>query len=1020
MLRGPGGAVLGVEHHLSELNFRILGEVEVSSGDRLIPITSARQRIVLACLLMAPNHVVPVERLIESVWEDNPPSTARGQIQICVSGLRRLLGDPQVISTTSSGYSINAAPDQLDYIQFDRMLAKARAAEAEGRLAEAIGQLDAALGLWRGSALTGVPGLAAETMAHRLEERRIMTLENKISIQLTLGVHQDLIDDLLTITADHPLRERPYGFLMLALYRSGRQAEALTVYRRARKILVDELGLEPGEALRDLERAILSHDTSLDLAETAELEPPNRSARPPRQLPATVPGFVGRTAEVAELAAVLAPANADESDSPDIPIAVVTGQPGCGKSALVLHAAHQLRDRFPNGQLYAEMRGSTAQRASPMDVLGRFLRALGVPAPDVPLDPDERVSMFRSLVAFRKILLVLDDAADEEQIAALLPGSPGPAVLVSSRSRLPALLGAHVVDPGLLPDADATRLLELTAGKARVAGDRAAVEKLVNLCGGLPVAIRIAGVRLAAHQHWTVGTLVSRLADQQHRLDELSHGGVGVRPLLSMVYESLSPDGRRLFRLLGTLELHDIIPLVAAAALDRGLGEAARRLDELATVRLLDVQPESDGQSARYFFPDLVRVFAVECAEQAAAAGRDAPGAPDQQCESATDRDAVGRVLSRVLTVASEAYRRIYGGDYTWLRGGAPQWAAPETELAQLLDDPLAWLDAQRPIIRTAISQAARLGLDEYCWELAVTAVAVYEAYGLFDEWRDTHLEALRATRAAGNRRGQAAVLVSLGSLGVAQHSKDDVDMLLEALALFEEVGDQIGQAMALRNLAHLDRIQGRAAVAVQRYERALGAFRDTGDVVAQAHVLSGLGRAYLDLGQPERAAVLAAESLELAENLGNRRLQSQALYRLGEIHLRAPSGKLAAKAAFERSLELTRALGDKVGESYSLCGLGQAALELGELDSAEIHLNEAVKICRTANERNVQAQAVFGLGRVHEERQEHENAELYYVRAANAFARQENGPWHARTVAALERVREVAGQLPSIFRGEE
>jgi DNA-binding SARP family transcriptional activator/energy-coupling factor transporter ATP-binding protein EcfA2 len=633
------------------VSFRMLGEFEVRAGNRLIAI-SPRQRIVLATLLMVPNQVIPVERLIDSVWDSEPPSTARSQIQICISALRRTLGKPGLINTGLSGYSIKVRPDQLDYIQFDQALARARTAEVDGRLAEAVAELDVALQLWRGSALIGVPGRATKTLANRLEERRVMARENRISIRLSLGAHDELIDELLEMTADYPLRERPYGLLMLALYRAGRQAQALTVYHEARRILLDELGIEPGESLRNMERAILSHDQSLDLAEVAVPAPRCGPTQPPCQLPADIADFVGRADLVEEIVGMLTSTNSKTRSTPGCPVAVITGQPGCGKSTVALHIAHLVRDQFPSGQLYVDMRGSTDQPTLTRDVLSRFLRALGVPGEVVPVDADERVTMLRSIVASRRTLLVLDDVLDEEQISDLLPGAIGPAVLISSRSRLPAISGADRFDPDLLTEHEAVQLLKLTAGKARVDGDREGTLNLVRLCGRLPLALRIAGVRLAAHPHWTVSTLADRMSDEEHRLDELSHGSVEVRSLLAMVYKSVGPRARHLFRLIGTLDLRDITPLMAAALLDTDLGEASRQLDELAMARLLNAEPDGEGRQAHYSIHSLVSVFAAECARKT----------EDEDALESEQRAAAERLLSRLLTVAG---RRVSGATRT-------------------------------------------------------------------------------------------------------------------------------------------------------------------------------------------------------------------------------------------------------------------------------------------------------------------------------------------------------------------
>ncbi len=981
---------------MAETAFRVLGPLTVRIDGRAVPVNAARQRVVLAMLLMSANHVVTVEKLIDAVWDEYPPPSARGQIQICISALRRALTRPGLIDTSPVGYTIRLARTELDYLRFDDALTAGRSAAASGDLALALRHLTEAVELWSGPALSGVPGRSVETIAHRLAERRIMAMEDLIEIRLGLGVHRELIDELVSLTTEYPLRERLWGFLMLALYRSGQQADALAAYRSARRCLLDELGVEPGDQLRHLERAILAHDAGLELSGSAEEHPPLETAVSlpvPQQLPADIPDFVGRDRFVAELEAVLV------DDRPElVPIAVITGSPGCGKSTLAVHVAHRVRSRFTDGVLHACLQGSSTRPLSTAAVLGDFLRALGVQPDAVPKSLDERTKLLRTLVAGRRLLIILDDVASEQQIDGLLPGVPGAAVLVTSRSRLAGIPKALAVEVKLMSPAESVELLGLISGTRRVAASASTTRELIDMCGGLPLALRLAGVRLSAHPHWTVDTLVARLQDERSRLDELAHGEVGVRSLLAEVYDSLSDTAQRLLRLLSKLDLREFSAWNAAALLECGVDEGAAVLDELADARLLEAGASPLTGQPRYWIHGLVRVFAHE---------RRLATDDEDRCERA-----VIRVLGGLLAFAEEAHLRLHGGDYTVLRGRTPRWDGAAGSFERFLDNPMAWFDEERPSLEAAIGQAAELGLDELCWELATATVAVFEARGLFTEWRSTHRIALEVVRAAGNRRGEAAVLASLGSLGVAQHSEQDAEILRAALALFEEIDDETGLGLVLRNLAHLDRIQGRPEDSVTRYEQALEKFRGAGDQGAQAHLLSGLARAYLDLGQPERAETLAKESLTLGQVLGSQRLQAQALYRLGEV-FQETGQMLAAKAVFQETLDLTRLIGDRVGQCYALNGLASTMLEQNELDTAEIYYTESVEICRLSHERNAQAHAAFGLGQVHTRRGEHERAEQYFVQAANAFATQKNEPWRARALDELGAARQAAGRLP-------
>jgi DNA-binding SARP family transcriptional activator len=772
---------------MAEIAFRVLGSLDLLIDDRPVPINSARQRIILAVLLMAPDHVVTVDRLIDAVWDDDPPATARAQIQICISALRRAMGQPNLIDTSPSGYRIRVQRDQLDYAMFDSAVVRGRAVAAQGDLDAAFKCLDRALQLWRGPALAGVPGRTAESLARSLEERRIMAKEDLIEIRLGLGGHRELIQELVTLTGQYPLREHLYGFLMIALYRSGRQADALAVYRSVRQILAEELGIEPSRHLRHLERAILSHESSLEIDGDAKPAPGAAADRPPRQLPADISHFVGHADLLEGLVTVLTRPPAPHLERGHIPKVVVTGPPGCGKSAIALRAAHLAREQFPDGQLFADLHGDAAQPTATMEVMARFLRALGVAAHTVPVDEDERTNLLRSQLASRRILIVLDDAADEEQIVRLLPGVPGPAVLITSRSKLSALPGAHLVEIGAMSGPDGVGLLERIVGPERITAEYGAAADLARLCGELPLALRIAGVRLAAQPQWAVGTLVGRLADEWSRLGELAPSDIGVRSVLALVHASLGESAQELFRLLSVPQMHDFTALVAAALLDSDPDEAARVLDELADAHLLELTAPAPGQLARYRFHDLVRAFARECM---------AEHPPHDGVQAAE------RVLGCLLAVADEAHLRLYEGDPAVVRGKGPRWLGAQPHFDRLLREPMAWFAAEHENLQAAVFQAVSLGMHELAWELAVISVAAYEALGLFDEWRSTHTAALEATRRAGNTRGQAAVMTLLGSLGLVQHSEGDADMQFRALSLFEEIGDEVGKALALRNLS--------------------------------------------------------------------------------------------------------------------------------------------------------------------------------------------------------------------------
>jgi DNA-binding SARP family transcriptional activator len=607
----------------SSVQFRVLGPLEVVVDGRPVRITAHRQLTTLAALLLRPNRTVPVTRLVAAVWGDNPPATAANQIAICVLALRRALAGAgqDLIVTQPPGYLLRVPAGALDLDRAEELLAQARHEEEGGHLAEAVAHLRDALDLWRGPVLSGIRSGALGPGVTRWEERRLGAAEEYLALQIRLGRHHDAIGELSALVADHPLRERPRALLMLALYRAGRQADALDVYRDARRVLTDELGLQPGAELRAMERSILTHDPRLYLEAPRAPDGAGRIWRPPRQLPADTQDFVGRREQVARLRRDLVGDPADGTRAARV--AVVSGAAGTGKTTLAVHIGHLLHRSFADGQLYACLNGTAPRPEDPAEVLTRFLRALGVRAGAVPRDVDERAELYRGLLADRHVLVILDDAADEAQVAPLLPADPSCAVLVTSRVRLTGLAGAYLVELDVLADDEAVELLERIAGPARLAGDRPAAAELVTLCGRLPLAVRIAGARLAAKPHWSVSRLVERLRPPAHRLDELSHGRLAVRPALDRSLAMLDTGTRRAFGRLGRLAAGDFAAQDCAGALGLTPAEAEDVLERLVDARLLDIAGIDTQGRVRYCFGDLVRLYARDLA--------DAPGHADGQ-----------------------------------------------------------------------------------------------------------------------------------------------------------------------------------------------------------------------------------------------------------------------------------------------------------------------------------------------------------------------------------------------------
>jgi tetratricopeptide (TPR) repeat protein len=643
-------------------------------------------------------------------------------------------------------------------------------------------------------------------------------------------------------------------------------------------------------------------------------------------------------------------------------IVVVTGPAGIGKSSFAVHLAHQLSHQFPDGQLFAHLRGTELSPAGTARILGRFLRDLGLPGTAVPTAQDDRVSAFRSLVAGRRMLVLLDDAVSEQQVQALLPGTAGHLVVVTSRRRLTGLPGARHVEVGILPESASVRVLTETVGAAAVAASPAATRALIDRCGGLPLALRIAAARLAARPHWMVEDLLERLDDEHHRLDEFVHGEMCVRSSIAITYDALSDPARRLFRLLG-LPLWWTFPEWAAAPLlDVDNTTARELLEVLLDARAVEVVP---GERGTVRMHGLVRAYARErLAEEEPAAERMA---------------ALRRLLGCQLYLTGRAHRLEYGGDYTILHSPAPRWISDSRTVARLLAQPLSWMDGERVRIVESVGQATRAGLYEYAWDLAISAVFMFERGMHFDDWRESHELALSAAHEHGDLHGEAAMRYSLGALAVAQLQPGPaVAHLVDAERLFVRLNLPHGRGLALRNLAFVDRLQGRHDSAVARYREALGLLRSVGDRVGEAHVLVGLARIRLEQDEPDGAGELLDEALVICRAVGNRRVAAQVLVTLGEVRLQRAEYEDAGRD-FAAVLTVAQQTADSTGAAYARLGLGLAVLRQGGRDDDEGrsdgdgwlsvvtgHLDDGLRHARRVGDRMVEARLLLASAEAH------------------------------------------------------
>ncbi|MFJ1586533.1 BTAD domain-containing putative transcriptional regulator [Streptomyces sp. NPDC088197] len=774
------------------VRFRVLGSLEVR-GSQQVAVTARRQQIVLALLLLETGRGVGLETMVNAVWGGAPPATARSQVQTAVSALRQRMeraGLGKRIRMHGLGYTLDLAPGELDLHVFDELAARGRAAAADGRPAAARAAFREALDLWNGDPLPEVDSPVVQTKLVRISERRFEVLEECLDAELRLGLHHEVLGEISALAAEFPLRERPAVQLMTALYRCGRQAEALAAYHQVRRTFIEELGIEPGPVLLKLELAILNGSGDLDLPQTAAPATVNATAPLPlpRMLPARITDFTGHADVLAELT--------DRLSAPSAPMAVITGCAGVGKSALAVEAAHALAPAFADGQLYARLPVGAGPREV-SDVLERFLRALGFTAAAVPESLDGRSALYRSALAERRMLVVVEDAADVTLLRPLVPGTPTCGVLVTSRARLSAPADTYTVELEVPQIPEAVELLAAMTGRERVAAEPSEAIELAELCDGLPLALRAAAARLSARPHWSLAQLTARLRDERRRLDELFHQGLDVRAALRGTYEQLAAPARQLFARLGGLPTAEFPAWAAAPLLDVATASAVDVLETLVDARLVDPVGGS-GVTARYRLRGLTRLHAAECLAELA----------EDQDESAPRR----RLLGAWLTLADEALLR---------QGGTPaaelhhptRWPMELPMLRAVLSDPGEWYGTERESLLAAVRQAADVHETEACWHLAVAVGALAAVQRAHDDWRAAGTDALRATQRAGDSLGEAAILFSLGTLDLRERRYEQATARLRgALGAFERLGADSWREAAAKALERLARETGAAA----------------------------------------------------------------------------------------------------------------------------------------------------------------------------------------------------------------
>ncbi|WP_318214838.1 AfsR/SARP family transcriptional regulator [Streptomyces sp. SCL15-6] len=945
------------------LSFQVLGPLKVSVDGRPLLLRSARQRTVLAVLLLTPGRAVSVDALTDAVWHSDPPVTARNQIAICVSALRKTFRDEAgvdgLIETLLPGYVLHRDGHYVDVADLYESAAAAREAAEAGDLSEAAARFEDALALWSGPVLDGMDGGVLNGTVDRISELRTNLTEEYAAVQLQQGRYRTVLEGLAPVVAENPLREHARALLMQAYHLSGRRSEALDCYREGRRILVSELGVEPGSELQELHRTVLEGDgrapaRAAALPDTAVPDAPPAPAPVvvPRQLPLAPEPFVGRKDELESLEG-LVPPTPGHAGATTVRVAAVCGPAGVGKSALALHWADRVAGRFPDGQLYLDLQdgpGGHGGPGTPEAALERALRALGVPGTSIPAGLEDRAALYRSTLDGRRLLVVLDDARSVDQIRPLMPGRGPARVLVTSRDPLNGLTGTLAVarvDLGAMSQAECLDLLAATIGEHRVSAEPSAAQRLVDLCDRLPLALRVVATRLLSDHRWSLRQMAARMEDRRERVSVLSPGESGVRSGVWLGYRALSVQAARLYRQLSMLDVPDFPAWIGVPVLGVTPDASEELLHQLVGAQLLEIRP-APGGGPRFRFQELMRLFARErsLAE-----------------DSAQEREqTLERVLTAVLTLVHAAQEQLYGKGEAPHGGPVPTEPVPGETVSELVADPVAWFEDERETLGALVAQAVRDGQAERAWLLAVGAVPFYETRNYLEDWRRTAECALEGARDAGDTRGAGTMLRTLGTLAIYQRRYGEArERLLTALTRLERTDDVQGRAIVRRNLAVCARFFGDLAEAARYCEESLVLFRRAGDNSGLSHALGLLAQIEIEQGNPERGVELSNEAIEVSYEAGSLRSRTQNLYRLAEALLGAGRSAQAERICHD-VVGLTRGQGDRLGEAHGLCALGEAQWRQNEPHKARASLRRALRLAEEVRDRFLQARIVTHL----------------------------------------------------------
>ncbi|MGW4965782.1 AfsR/SARP family transcriptional regulator [Nonomuraea sp. NPDC004186] len=941
------------------LRFAVLGPVRAWRDGQELDLGTPLQRSILGMLLLREGHAVTPNEMIDAVWGEDAPPRALGALRTYVSRLRTVLepdrparSRPELLTSIGRGYALRLPDGSLDLVRFERGVQDSESARKGGRLREAAEGLREALSLFEGEPLAGTVGPYSEHQRDRLVERRISVVETLMDVDLELGDHAKVVSELIALTADHPLREKLRAQLMLAYYRCGRQGDALNVFTETREALVEELGIEPGPELTALHQRILAADPTLAAAEVPAEEPveePEQRQAPqlprPAQLPAAVNDFTGRKEVAVRLRTLLSAQSSAQSSAEGVPVIAVSGIGGVGKTALAVHVAHLAEDLFPDGQLYADLRGYTDEATVPESALGGFLRALGIPPDIVPDGLPERAALYRSILADRRILVLLDNARDAEQVSQLLPGSPGCAAIVTSRGKLADLPSARLIDLDVMEPGEALSLFASVAGAERVSAEHGAAMDVVAACGFLPLAVRIVAARLAARPSWTVASLVPRLADEQRRLDELRVGNLAVEATFALGYGQLAPAQARAFRLLSLSKGPDISTGAAAAVLSVSQFEAESVLESLVDASLLEAPAPG-----RYRFHDLLKLFAR------------------RQLDKTEPPEAKARALHRLLgfylASAQSAHSLAYEGSMI----PANIVTISEGLSFTSVDEAVAWLIAEGDSLFAAINQAAASAVAGEqllpAGDLLVAMEPLLEAGTHTREFAQGTRAVLSAAQRLGDQGSELRSRYVLGRVLFADNQLKAAEGHFRVVhELSTARGEKIVTGEVLNALAVVVGRQRRHIEALELFDAAMRFYRANDVPAGEALVLSYSARDHLGLGRPADAIAAAEKGLALFTEIGSGAGTARARYHLGIVLSRV--GRLTeAVHHHAECLAFFRASKQRVWEQRVCSRLAETFIAAGRHPEAVRHAEQALVVSREIGHPYGEALSLTVLGK--------------------------------------------------------